>query len=84
MWVDPDVRGSGVGETLIDTVIDRAASVAAPRVMLAVRRGNRHAIKLDERVGFVWVGVHPDDVDEDLMGRENPCHTSGPGRATNR
>ncbi len=67
MWVAPEVRGTGIGEALIDAVIDWAASTSVVTVVLAVRRGNQHAVALYERVGFRRVGPNPDDAAEDLM-----------------
>jgi GNAT superfamily N-acetyltransferase len=70
MWVEPDVRGTGVGEALIAAVIDWATSASFERVVLAVRRGNHRAIALYVRAGFVLHGPNPDDDTEDLMVRE--------------
>ena len=69
MWVAPEVRGAGVGDALVGAVIDWAGSVSAERVILAVRRGNRRAVALYERAGFVMVGPNPDDPSEDTMER---------------
>ncbi len=71
MWVDPGVRGTGVGEALIDAVLDWARSEVSAdiRVTLAVRRANLHARLLYERMGFVLVGPNPDDGAEQLMVR---------------
>jgi GNAT superfamily N-acetyltransferase len=70
MWVQPDVRGTGVGEALIDAVIDWATSASIERLVLAVRRSNPRAAALYVRAGFVLVGPNPDDDTEDLMARE--------------
>jgi GNAT superfamily N-acetyltransferase len=70
MWVEPDVRGTGVGEALIAAVIDWATSASFERVVLAVRRGNHRATALYVRAGFVLHGPNPDDDTEDLMVRE--------------
>lgn len=70
MWVAPHVRGTGVGESLIGSVIEWATSESIERVVLAVRRGNNRAIALYVRAGFVLVGPNPADDTEDLMGRE--------------
>jgi RimJ/RimL family protein N-acetyltransferase len=50
-------------------VIDWADSESAERVILAVRRGNRRAVALYERAGFVSAGPNPDDPSEDTMER---------------
>ena len=70
MWVAPEVRGTGVGEALIDALIEWTAAETVGRVVLAVRKGNRPAIALYQRLGFDLVGTNPDDDDENLMSRE--------------
>lgn len=70
MWVAPDVRGTGVGDALVEAVCRWARDESASRVLLAVRRGNERATSLYERSGFVLVGPNPDDDTEDLMSRE--------------
>lgn len=70
MWVAPHGRGTGVGEALIAAMNDWATSASIERVVLAVRRGNRHAVALYVRAGFVLVGPNSDDDTEDLMDRE--------------
>jgi GNAT superfamily N-acetyltransferase len=70
MWVQPELRGTGVGDALIDAVIDWATSASFECVVLAVRKGNHRAAALYLRTGFVLVGANPDDDTEDLMVRE--------------
>ncbi len=69
MWVAPEARGSGVGDDLVRAVVDWAESESVERAVLMVRRGNRHAVTLYERAGFVLVGPNPDDPAEDTMER---------------
>jgi GNAT superfamily N-acetyltransferase len=69
MWVSPEVRGTGVGDALIGAVVEWALSESTVELVLAVRRSNSPARALYERTGFVLVGAHPDDPDEDLMIR---------------
>ncbi len=77
MWVAPEVRGLRVGDALVEAVTDWAASESIDRVVLAVRRGNRSAIALYERMGFALVGPNPDDDTEDLMVRDLSRRTTG-------
>lgn len=56
MWVDPSVRGRGVGQALVEAVRDWAAASAADRLILWVADGNDSARRLYERCGFVDTG----------------------------
>jgi GNAT superfamily N-acetyltransferase len=51
MWVDPRVRGRGVGQALVDAVKDWAAA-RAEQLILWVADGNDGARRLYERCGF--------------------------------
>lgn len=68
MWVDPAVRGRGVGDAAVRAVLDWADG---RDVVLSVKTHNRPAIALYERNGFVDAGPSPDDDDERLMRRSN-------------
>ena len=70
MWVAPEVRGTGVGEALIDAVVRWSGPRAVERITLEVRNGNRRAAALYERAGFVRVGPNPDDASETTMVRD--------------
>jgi len=52
MWVAPEARGQGVGEALIDAVIEYARSSGAIRLLLDVGDDNQPAIALYARKGF--------------------------------
>ena len=52
MWVSPEVRGQGVGEALIDAVVEWAQVSGARRVLLDVGDHNQPAIALYARKGF--------------------------------
>jgi GNAT superfamily N-acetyltransferase len=56
MWVRPDARGRGVGDTLVEAVVDRARTVGAGAVELCVMEGNEPAERLYERHGFARTG----------------------------
>jgi ribosomal protein S18 acetylase RimI-like enzyme len=60
MWVAPTARGHGVGRALVGRVI---AAAAGRPLWLRVLDGNRTAIRLYERCGFVL-----DDSDPDAEG----------------
>jgi GNAT superfamily N-acetyltransferase len=52
MWVVPEARGQGVGNALIDAVIECARSSGASRLLLDVGDHNQQAIALYARRGF--------------------------------
>ncbi len=56
MWVDPAFRRRGVGDMLIESVLDWARSTGYLRVVLWVTEGNMQAEKLYERNAFVRTG----------------------------
>lgn len=70
MWVDPTVRGNGVGERLVASVVEWARGAAAHAGVLHVKRDNAPAIALYERCGFL-VTASADDTpgDEQRMIR---------------
>ncbi len=60
MYVAPRARGTGVGERLVRAVLEEAAERGRGRVVLEVTEGNDPAIRLYERMGFVFDGTrHP-------------------------
>jgi len=56
MWVAPKARGRGVGEALINALMQWASSCKAERVLLEVGKHNQPAIALYERMDFVATG----------------------------
>jgi GNAT superfamily N-acetyltransferase len=52
MWVTPEARGQGVGNALIDAVIECACSSGASRLLLDVGDHNQQASALYARKGF--------------------------------
>ena len=52
MWVAPEVRGRGVGEALVDAVVEWARASGARRLLLDLGDHNRPAIALYARMGF--------------------------------
>lgn len=56
MYVAPFARGQGVGDALIQSVIQWAKERRARRLILDVVDGNRHAIALYRRHGFADEG----------------------------
>jgi GNAT superfamily N-acetyltransferase len=56
LWVDPTVRGRGLGQRLIEAVADWARGRGAVRLDLSVTEGNRAASVLYTRAGFAPTG----------------------------
>jgi ribosomal protein S18 acetylase RimI-like enzyme len=56
MWVAPEARGQGVGEALIEALLDWARGAGFQRVVLDVADQNAPAIALYARCGFVPTG----------------------------
>jgi len=57
MWVAPEARGLGVGNALVNAVIEHARASGAARLVLDVADENRHAIALYASQGFEPNGV---------------------------
>lgn len=55
--VHPDVRGAGIGGSLVRECIRRGARARARRIYLEVRPGNESALRLYRREGFTFAGV---------------------------
>jgi ribosomal protein S18 acetylase RimI-like enzyme len=56
MWVDPTMRGQGIGSALVAVVIDWARESRFEQVLLWVADGNVSAERLYERHGFRRTG----------------------------
>ena len=56
MWVAPEVRGSGLGEGLVDAIIEWSRTVGAEEVKLWVVESNTPAVRLYEKTGFIPTG----------------------------
>jgi GNAT superfamily N-acetyltransferase len=66
MWVAPKARGRGVGRRIVEAVREWSREQGAKEIRLEVTDGNRGAIELYERCGFVFTGSsrpHPQRAD---------------------
>jgi GNAT superfamily N-acetyltransferase len=57
LWVAPAARGRGVGEELVNTVLEWAREAGYEQVMLWVVEGNSAAENLYQRTGFRRTGA---------------------------
>ena len=57
MWVDPELRGQGIGQRLIIAVAEWAAARRCREVYLFVQETNVHAQRLYEQAGFQPTGA---------------------------
>jgi GNAT superfamily N-acetyltransferase len=56
LWVDPTARGQGIGDRLVQTVVDWAKSMGFSQLLLWVAEGNAQAERLYERNSFTRSG----------------------------
>jgi GNAT superfamily N-acetyltransferase len=56
MWVHPDIRGSGAGESLVSAIVSWAQAEGATVVRLQVVQDNSRARRFYERNGFRLTG----------------------------
>jgi ribosomal protein S18 acetylase RimI-like enzyme len=56
MWVAPELRGTGAGGRLFDTICAFLGDAGATRLELTVTQGNEPAIRLYESRGFRFTG----------------------------
>ena len=59
MWVDPFVRGEGIGRRLVNEVLGWARATGCRSIRLRVTSTNEVAIRLYERCGFLDDGDRP-------------------------
>ena len=57
--VDPDMRGKGFSNLLMDSIVGSAVKNGVGRIMLEVRASNEVAISLYAKYGFEKVGLRP-------------------------
>lgn len=52
LWVMPNMRGRGIGQSLVEAVVNWARQKGMKQIELAVGEENYSAVRLYERVGF--------------------------------
>jgi len=68
--IDPELQGRGLGTTMVNFALEKAAEEGAHSMFLEVRERNRQAIRLYEKLGFVEVGRRRDYYPQ-VNGRED-------------
>ena len=82
MWVAPEWRGQGVGEALVNAVLDESGGRS---VRLRVMAGNQRALDFYARMGFVLVSDELDAEGTLTMRRAvSPAPTAWPAPAERR
>jgi ribosomal protein S18 acetylase RimI-like enzyme len=56
LWVDPTARGRGMGDRLVQAVVDWSKGMGFGQLLLLVAEGNAPAERLYERNGFTRTG----------------------------
>jgi len=56
LWLDPALRGAGIGQALLDETAAYVANAVAPRIQVIMDFDNAVASRLYRRAGFVPVG----------------------------
>lgn len=73
MWVDPRFRRQGVGDLLVNTVIEWARAAGYEEMFLWVTDGNANAERLYRRNGFARTGavqdVRPGELEYEMVRR---------------
>jgi len=59
LCVDPDLQGQGLGQVLLEDLLDRTRLADVHRLFLEVRPSNRPAIRLYRKSGFHVIGRRP-------------------------
>jgi len=57
--VEPELRGRGLGQILLQHMLDMVEQGGCDRMFLEVRESNEPAIAVYEKLGFCQVGVRP-------------------------
>jgi GNAT superfamily N-acetyltransferase len=57
MWVEPKLRGRGIGRALVNAAFDWAKQRGARRIKLEVSSANESAVRLFEETGFSRTGA---------------------------
>jgi GNAT superfamily N-acetyltransferase len=71
VWVEPLLRGQGLGRRLVETIVDWAVSVGADTTSLWVSEANTPALALYESMGFEDTGTRqPFPPDETVIERK--------------
>lgn len=83
MWVAPEARGKGLGNSLIGAVVEWARRQSAEGVVLWVKRSNAKAIAIYERNGFAPTQSPVQDDEQEMALRLHPPTAAPQAPATN-
>ena len=57
VYVRADARGGGIGEALMEALIQRAKAIGKHEMVAGIEAGNTGSIRLHEKLGFEQVGL---------------------------
>ena len=60
VYIRSDQRGAGLGQALMEALIDRARALGKHVMVAGIEAGNRPSIRLHEKLGFRQVGLLPE------------------------
>jgi ribosomal protein S18 acetylase RimI-like enzyme len=71
VFVEPELRRQGLGERLVQAVLDQLADAGLDSAILAVNPEQAAAVRLYKRMGFVATGT-----EVNLLGHGQECEES--------
>lgn len=81
VWVEPALRGQGLGGRLVETIVDWATGAGADRCELWVAEPNRPALDLYVKLGFEDTGMRQPMPSDETVTEMKLVRPAGRGRS---